>query len=61
MTTPSSTDLQKVRIAYIEAHASKPVRQADLSFFLDPRRKRVAQQTCAGRFRYGVPDLVTVQ
>ena len=38
--------LQKARMAFPEAHACKPVRQADIyGVFLDPRRgRRVAQQ-----------------
>ena len=53
--------LQRARMAFIEARASKLVRQADIFFSLDPRRgRRVAQQNCAAWFRCGVPDLVTV-
>ena len=38
--------LQKARMAFIEARASRPVRQADKSFFLDRRRGwGVAQQS----------------
>ena len=32
--------LQKARMAFIEAHASKPVRQADISFFSRPEEGR---------------------
>ena len=32
--------LQKARMAFIEAHASKPVRQADISFFSRPKEGR---------------------
>ena len=43
--------LQKARMAFIEVHASKPVRQADIRVFLDPRRGGgVAQQSCAACF-----------
>ena len=53
--------LQKARMAFIEARASKPVRQADIRvFFLDPRRGGgVVHQSCATWFRCGVPDLAT--
>ncbi|CAN0009055.1 unnamed protein product, partial [Laminaria digitata] len=53
--------LQKARMAFIEAHASKPAAGGHKGFFLDPRRRgRVAQQSCAAWFPCGVPDLVTV-
>ena len=32
--------LQKPRMAFIEAHVSKPVRQADISFFSRPKEGR---------------------
>ena len=53
--------LQKARMAFIDARASMPVRQADIRpFFLDLRRGGgVAQQSCAAWFRCGAPDLVT--
>ena len=54
--------LQKARMAFIDARASMPVRQADIRpFFLDLRRGGgAAQQSCAAWFRCGIPDLVTV-
>ena len=48
-------------MASVEAHESKPRRQANIRFFLDSRRGCVeAQQSCAAWFPCGVPDLVTV-
>ena len=52
--------LQKAMMPFIEARASKPVQQADIRVFLDPRRGGVAHQRCAAWFRCCVPDLVTV-